>query len=243
MEAWSTQMDVLYRRSALDYDGFRWFIIWALRPNEPSGIRYGNDHTARNLRVARDPMGSLVKQFDFTFFEVFLPKADKVLLFLKNRRQEEDSECLCNICSEPALRDMPLCKRCLDEERRAEGSEACTDCGQTAAHGTSLCFDCLDKLRRKQMSEYLMCAEADVQHLGRRAGESIEDWIDRMFAPLHDPDWRCPNCGYGGDPNPDAKRTAWCVDCAEERRMWADEDREWMCGEVPSVSCLTKEWD
>jgi hypothetical protein len=25
-------------------------------------------------------------------------------------------------------------------------------------------------------------------------GESIEDWIDREWEPLADPDWRCPGC-------------------------------------------------
>jgi hypothetical protein len=37
-------------------------------------------------------------------------------------------------------------------------------------------------------------------------------------------------------------RTKWCSDCAEERRMYADEDRECMCAEVESVSEITGEW-
>jgi hypothetical protein len=41
----------------------------------------------------------------------------------------------------------------------------------------------------------------------------------------------------------DDARIKMCADCAEERRMYEDEDREWMCFEVPSVSRLTKEWD
>jgi hypothetical protein len=243
MEAWSPKIESLFRKSGLDYMGFKWFLIWALRLAEPDGAKFGNDFTARNLRSAQDPMASLVKQFGMTFFDIFLPKADKVVPLLVEKREQEEAERLCNICSEPALMGMSLCKRCLDEERRAGESEPCTDCGQTAAHGTSLCFDCLDKLRRKQMSDYLMCAEGDDQHLGRRAGESIDGWIDRIFAPLRDPDWRCPNCVYGSNTDPDAERTAWCPDCAEERCMWEDEDREWMCGEVESVSCLTREWD
>src|ERR1700726_866787 len=73
--------------------------------------------------------------------------------------------------------------------------------------------------------------------------EDMEDWIDREFETFGD-NWRCPHCTYafaidGGD---DA-RIKMCGDCAEERRMYEDEDREWMCGEVPSVSCLTKEWE
>jgi hypothetical protein len=74
--------------------------------------------------------------------------------------------------------------------------------------------------------------------------EDLEEWIDREFETLGGDNWRCEHCTYafaidGGD---DA-RIKMCGDCAEERRMYEDEDREWMCFEVPSVSCLTKEWD
>src|SRR6266404_1538654 len=78
LEAWAPQMDELWRRSGLDYDEFRWFIIWALRPADPDGARLGNHYTATNLRMARDPMGSLVKQFEITF-EIFGQKAEKVV--------------------------------------------------------------------------------------------------------------------------------------------------------------------
>jgi hypothetical protein len=75
-------MESLFRKSGLDYTAFRWFLIWALRLNDADGAKYGNDFTARNLRSARDPMASLVKQFGMTFFDVFLPKADKVVPLL-----------------------------------------------------------------------------------------------------------------------------------------------------------------
>lgn len=231
LEAWSSHIDVLYRKSGLGYEDFKWFLIWALRPDDPDGGRYGNNFTATNLRSARDPMASLVKQFDFTFFEVFQPRAKKVIPLLMKKRQEEEAGAQQTACSETAATST------------SGDVERCTKCGGPCDLTTSLCLDCLDTGQRKLTLEYLMCVEYDEQHEPRRTGESVTEWIDRVFAPLRDPDWRCPNCGYGGDPDPDAERTAWCPDCAEERRMYADEDREAMCGEVPSVSCLTEEWD
>ena len=59
---------------------------------------------------------------------------------------------------------------------------------------------------------------------------------------LCDFDWRCPNCVYGGSTEPDAERTTWCPDCAGEARMYREDDLELLL-EVPTVSCLTKEWD
>jgi hypothetical protein len=78
MEEWALKMESLFRKSGLDYTGFKWFLIWSLRLDDPDGARYGNDFTARNLRAAHDPMASLIKQFPMTFFEVFMPKTDKV---------------------------------------------------------------------------------------------------------------------------------------------------------------------
>lgn len=76
------------------------------------------------------------------------------------------------------------------------------------------------------------------------AGETVEQHIEREFAPLRNPDWRCPNCTFGVSVDGEEDvRTKWCSDCAEERQMDIDDDKEWMCGEVESVSCLTKEWD
>lgn len=76
------------------------------------------------------------------------------------------------------------------------------------------------------------------------ADETVEQYIEREFAPLRDPDWRCPYCTFGVslDGEEDV-RTKWCQDCAEERQMDVDDDKEWMCDEAESVSCLTKEWD
>src|SRR5437016_3143387 len=62
MEEWAPKMESLFHKSGVDYAGFKWFLIWALRLADPDGARYGNDFTARNLRAAHDPMASLVKQ-------------------------------------------------------------------------------------------------------------------------------------------------------------------------------------
>lgn len=58
------------------------------------------------------------------------------------------------------------------------------------------------------------------------AGESVERWIEREFAPLHDPDWRCPNCTFGVSVDGEEDvRTKWCPDRAEERQMGVDDDK------------------
>jgi hypothetical protein len=76
------------------------------------------------------------------------------------------------------------------------------------------------------------------------ADETVEEWIEREFKPLHNPDWRCQYCTFGVSVDGEEDvRTMWCSDCAEERQMGIDEDREWMCGEVESVSELGKDWD
>src|SRR6266481_5923596 len=92
MEEWAPEMESLFRRSGVDYMGFKWFLIWALRLDDADGARYGNDFTARNLRAAHDPMASLVKQFQMTFFEVFMPKADKVVHLLVEKREREEAD-------------------------------------------------------------------------------------------------------------------------------------------------------
>jgi hypothetical protein len=213
MEEWAPKMESLFRRSGLDYEGFKWFLVWALRLDDPDGARYGNDFTARNLRAAHDPMASLAKQFDMTFHEIFLPKADKVVPLLVARREEEEAEAR---VVEPAG-PCPKWVGILPES--AEPWE-------------------------REKARHMDAVEAMFPMRAQSLGESREDWIDREFGPLHDPDWRCPNCTFrfsldGDEP----ERTRWCPDCAEEQRMYEDEDKEWMCGEVESVSCLTREWD
>ena len=102
MEAWAPKIESLFRQSGLDYMAFRWFLIWALRLAEPDGAKYGNDFTARNLRSAHDPMASLVKQFGVTFFDIFSPKADKIVpLLVAQREREEDEARLAAAATQP----------------------------------------------------------------------------------------------------------------------------------------------
>jgi frataxin-like iron-binding protein CyaY len=238
LEAWSVQMDGLYRESGLDFEGFKWFLIWALRPDDPDGARFGNDFTAKNLRMAKDPMSSLVKQFSVAF-TIFGEKAEKILPLLQAKREQEEADALCEICSSPAPRGKSLCRSCFDESAIDE-PEQCEKCEQTALSGTSLCSDCLDKSHRNRMRDYLASVEVVEQDPERRPGESLDEWIERHFAPIRD-DLRCPHCGYS-DPFSDDERTAWCSDCAEERWMDIEDDLELLL-EVPTVSCLTNEWD
>jgi hypothetical protein len=213
MEAWSPKIESLFRKSGLDYMGFKWFLIWALRLAEPDGAKFGNDFTARNLRSAQDPMASLVKQFGMTFLDIFLPKADKVVPLLVEKREQEEAE---------------------------------ARLAATAAQPTRW-VDILPADAPPWEIEKARWMDADdtmTAMRGPMAGETMEEWIKREFRPLRNPDWRCPHCEFGISlDGEDDVRTKWCPDCAEERRMWADEDREWMCGETSSVSCLTGEWD
>src|ERR1700723_1070604 len=87
LAAWSAKMESLWRQSGLDYVAFRWFLIWLCRLDDKDGARFGNDFTARNLRSAQDPMASLVRQFPRVFFEFFMPKADKVIPLLIEKRE------------------------------------------------------------------------------------------------------------------------------------------------------------
>jgi hypothetical protein len=212
MEEWEPQMESLWRKSGLGYPEFRWFLIWVLRKDDPDGAKYGNDFTAHNLRAARDPMASLVKQFAVTFFEVFMPKADKVIpLLIEKREREEEASRLTDAAGQPLKwidvlpEDAPPWER--EKARWMDADDAV----------------------------FPICG-------GPMADESMEQWVDRECRPLRNPDWRCSKCVYGvsldGD---DDVRTRWCSDCAEERRMWEDDDREWMCWEAPSESCLTTE--
>lgn len=50
--SWSVSMLSLIQQSGLDYERFKWFLIWACRLRDCNGANYGNDFTARNLRTA-----------------------------------------------------------------------------------------------------------------------------------------------------------------------------------------------
>ena len=213
MEEWEPKMESLWRKSGLGHMEFRWFLIWALRKNDPDGAKYGNDFTAHNLRAARDPMASLVKQFGVTLYEIFMPKADKVIPLLVEKREQEEA----------------AAKLAADAARRLKWIDILPDDAESWEREKARWMDADD-------AAFSMC--------GPMAGESMEQWVEREFRPLKHPEWRCTKCVYGVSlDGEDDVRTRWCTDCAEERQMWEDDDREWMCWEVPSVSCLTCEWD
>jgi hypothetical protein len=213
MDAWEPSMESLWRKSGLDYGAFKWFLIWCLRLDDPDGAKFGNDFTARNLRAARDPMASLAKQFAMTFFEIFMPKADKVVPLLIEKREQEEAEAALAAAAVKPTRWVDILPENADRWE-------------------------IEKAR------HLDALDAAYPMHGPMAGETEDQWIMRETKPLRNPDWRCSKCEYGvsldGD---DDVRTKWCADCAEERRMYEDEDREWMCFEAPSESSLTKEWD
>jgi hypothetical protein len=158
-------------------------------------------------------MASLVKQFNTTFHDIFMPKADKVIALLVSVRESEDREA--------AL-------------------------AAQAAQPTRW-VDVLPKNAERwqiEQARYMDAMDAAFPMIEPMPGETIEQWVMREFAPLRDPDWRCPNCVFGVslDGEEDV-RIKWCADCEEERRMYEDDDKEWTCNEAPEVSCLTKEWD
>src|ERR1017187_1135797 len=85
LRAWAQVMDRLLKASGLEYEEFRWFLIWACRDDE-----FGNNWTAENLRLAKDPAASLERQFETTL-KVFNAK-HRVVELLKQKREEEDSD-------------------------------------------------------------------------------------------------------------------------------------------------------
>jgi hypothetical protein len=213
MEEWAPKMESLFHKSGVDYTGFKWFLIWALRLADPDGARYGNDFTARNLRAAQDPMASLVKQFPMTFFEVFMPKADKVVHLLVAKREQEEADARFAAAAAQPLKWIDVLREDAEPWER-------------------------------EKARHMDAVEAMFRNRGPLAGETVEQYIEREFKPLHDPDWRCPYCAFGVSVDgKDDVRTKWCSDCAEERQTDIDEDREWMCCEVESVCELGKDWD
>jgi hypothetical protein len=141
-----------------------------------------------------------------------MPKADKVVPFLIKRREREEAEAASATAAQKPLRYVDI----LPDD--AEEWEM-----EKARH-----MDALD---------------AAFPMWEPMAGETVEEWVMRETKQLRCPDWRCGKCDYGVSLDGDEDvRANWCADCAEERSMYEDEDKEWMCWEAESVSCLTKEW-
>jgi hypothetical protein len=203
--SWSNRMDSLLARSGLDYERFKWFLVWVCRLRDADGANYGNDFTAQNLRAANDPMSSLVKQFPKTYFEIFLPRADKRIPLLMEKREREESE-------KPSRQEP-------EPEKRVRFVDIVVADASEALITNAKDLDRLDDA---------------FPMLQPFPGESTEDWIDRECEPLSDDDWRCPHCKYafaidGGD---DA-RIEFCADCEEEKVMWAQDDWEWIHDREP----------
>jgi hypothetical protein len=219
LEAWEVGMRK-HKKWFERYEDFKWFLIWLLRPDEPNGARLGNDFTARNLRMARDPMASFIKQFDVAF-AIWEEKRETILPLLLAKREEEE-ESVATVQLDVA--DVPHAADTLD----------------TSDEQPTRWRDLYDE--PLFWVEHMEALDARFPMHHPLIGETLDQWIDREFAPLHDPDWRCPDCGFGGSTSPVAERTAWCTECAEERLMYAIEDEEWIYEKVESASCLTPEW-
>jgi len=206
-------MESIWRMSNLDHNAFKWFLIWCLRKDDADGAKYGNDYTARNLRAAKDPMASLVKQFPMTFFEIFKPKADKVIPILIQKREEEAETALAAAAVvEPAKWADIL-------PGDAEEWEI-----KKARHLDALdaAFPMREPMDGEDMEQWVMRETGPLRN---------PDWRCS----------RC-EYGVSLDGVDDV-RTKWCGDCWEERMIDATDDMEWMRFETPSESCLTKEWD
>ena len=116
LKAWAPVMDRLLKASGLEYEEFRWFLIFACRDDE-----FGNHWTAENLRLAKDPAASLERQFETTL-KVFNAK-HRVVELLKEKREEEDLD---------AKLYAPLPERCryCDYGPDGEREKWCDDCWQ-----------------------------------------------------------------------------------------------------------------
>jgi hypothetical protein len=213
LEAWAPKIESLWRKSGLEYTAFKWFLVWALRKKDPDGANYGNDFTACNLRAASDPMASLVKQFPVTFYDIFMPKADKIIPLLIRIREREDREkALADSVAKPATwADI------LPDD--AEPGEI-----EKARHLDALdaAFPMIGPIAGETVEQWIMRETRPLRN---------PDWRCS----------RC-EYGVCLDGEEDV-RTKWCADCEEEYRIFEDDDKEWMCNEAPCVSCLTKEWD
>jgi hypothetical protein len=150
-------MDALLSQSGLDYDEFRWFIIWATRLDE-----LGNSFTAKNLRLARDPGASLERQFEMAYSIYSDETRHKLREMLVRRRTEEDKKGerkkWCRDCYEEMRgegesvcvlgKDFGECPECLGST--PDGWEYCEDhgcqyCGKKPMPDSWVCETCSEK--------------------------------------------------------------------------------------------------
>jgi hypothetical protein len=211
LESWAPRMEKLMRMVSLPYCEFRWFIIWCTRlPDEDTGAAYGNTWTAENLRLAKNPMGSLEKQFSTTYYEVFLPKAAKRISLLRDRVQQE-----------------------IDARSVSKPPRAVTYYDVIVRDKENPLAWQVEKAR------WLTAVEDAFPMLHPAPGEDMDDFVDRMFAPYAAfRDWRCSKCEYGvGDDGDMDERVKWCADCHDEISMDMADDME-LLEEIPTISCL-----
>jgi hypothetical protein len=201
LSSWSTHMESLLARSELDYERFKWFLVWVTRPRDADGANYGNYYTATYLRKAHDPAACLAKHFDDVFFNFFMPKSESSLPLLIEKREQEDDE------------------KDANQERESEDRVRFVDILVKDASA--------EQIRDAQDLDRLDDA---FPMLYPRPEESMEDWIDREFETFEGDNWKCKNCTYSFsiDDGDDDPRIKVCAECNEERILWAEDDAEWI---------------
>jgi hypothetical protein len=201
------------RRVSLPYSQFRWFLIWCTRLRDEDGGNYGNAFTAENLRVAGNPIGSLEKQFPMTYYEVFLPYADKRISLLRDKVQREmDARSVTKASTLTWYDVIP------EDPKNPMPWET-------------------------ESARFMTAVDERFPMLYPAPGEAMDDFVDRMFAPYAVfREWRCSKCEYGvGEDGDMDERVRWCEDCGDELRINMEDDME-MLQEIPVVSDLTREW-
>ena len=209
LEAWAPRLEKLTRRVSMPYSQFKWFLIWCTRLRDEDGANYGNAFTAENLRVAKNPMGSLEKQFAVTFHEIFIPRADKLVSLLQDRVQRE--------MDDRSRTKPPIAVTWYDVIVDKDNPQPCQV--EKARHMTAL--------------------DERFPMLHPAPGEDMDGFVDRMFAPYAVfREWRCGKCEYGvGEDGDVDERVKWCADCHDEISMDIEDDLELLL-EVPTISCL-----
>lgn len=226
MDDWAPRMEKLMRKGGMGYEDFKWFLIWATRPRDPDGANYGNDFTAQYLRNSHNPMLTLEKHFSNVFFNIFMESAQKKMPYLKEKVQRE---------RDLMLRDYVPPQRILTYldiiPKHPIWSEAW----------------------RREYARWLTAVDKRFPMLEPSAGESMDQFVDRMFRPFSDNrEWKCSKCKY--NPSRTGVRSArpqdmqgnflddenlvqqpvwygleerleWCPDCLEEFMADWNEDK------------------
>jgi hypothetical protein len=229
MVEWAPRIEALMRKAGMGYEDFKWFLIWSTRLMDDDGANWGNNYSAKFLRVAEDPMQSLEKNFPRMMFEIYSDaSSQKKLPYLKDVHQKEQ--------------EMLQYKR-----QQAHQNDPSPKWDWYEAYGTDA--------KGREAARHFTALDERFPMLEPAAGEELEDFVDRMFQPFSDNrQWRCPKCKYNPsatgvrDARPvelvDGKwvvtededfvqqvvwyareeRLQWCPDCLEEYLADRDED-------------------